>query len=712
MDILEALQKFLGDDSLICTEGTKEDPLFKTKDICKVFDIPNILANIRHFDNTERQTLHIQTKNGDKDCIFLTGKGMLKLLNSTKKPKIIKFKNYYENYISENDGNYISENDEDYNLIEDPYLNNLKIHKIISLQGINYNVNILDFFDKHVLYLLHIGNYIDPNTEILYKIYKFGYSSDIKQRIQTHKSNLEENLVPIKCWNSKHLEIAKKVENKIKHYIKANHINCIFKNEVEIIKTNDIELIISLIDDWIEESINELTISIYEKNIDTKLEKVKKQYNLINNIDAKFEKVKKQYNLINKIILQNIKLTKQIKQCYLLNKQIFIENNKNIGASLDNTENNNTEYLINDTEVSLVDIETSFDEDIAISLNDEISFDEDIKVSLDNIDEDLKEQFKNPPVIKPKESKNIENGIICSRCGLQPLENFSKNKATKQYYSSCNKCREIESEKRLKKNKEKNEETEQKFQEKMKKIKEKREELLNDDKTYICFKCKIEKTVEEFGICKRYNSIFKTCEVCRDKIEKNKNKSQESEDKSQDLENESQNSKDNESQNTEDNESQNSKDNESIRECTKCSKVIDINEINPKTKKQYKTCKKCRDKYTLIHKKNKLMINNTNITTMECQICHKDFPKELTVKKTAYYKRCLNCRKKIKKYDALKDPEKVSIQKREYYAKNKEKIREDQKNYYDKNNQKSSNLDNIQSDNQSLSDEDTLIKKQ
>jgi prophage antirepressor-like protein len=78
----------------IVIKGTYDEPLFRASDVGEVLDISNIRSSIINFDSSERHVNTIDTSTGPKQVIFLTEKGLYKILFKSRKPIAEKFQNW------------------------------------------------------------------------------------------------------------------------------------------------------------------------------------------------------------------------------------------------------------------------------------------------------------------------------------------------------------------------------------------------------------------------------------------------------------------------------------------------------------------------------------------------------------------------------------------------------------------------------------------
>ena len=116
----------------------------------------------------------------------------------------------------------------------------------------NYIEEDLDkYYNKDCVYILHIKD----------NIYKYGYTSHIHKRLQSHKTNFKYNKI-IKIYELCNMNATISLENKIKALTKSLNINRIYNTHIEIfeVDNNNLQNIINKID--------ELSLNIIEdKNI-------------------------------------------------------------------------------------------------------------------------------------------------------------------------------------------------------------------------------------------------------------------------------------------------------------------------------------------------------------------------------------------------------------------------------------------------------------
>lgn len=85
----------------IIIKGTHNDPLFRASDIGEILEMTNIRATVQNFDNSEKVVNSIDTLGGSQNMIFLTEKGLYKVLFKSRKPIAEKFQNWVCEIIKE-----------------------------------------------------------------------------------------------------------------------------------------------------------------------------------------------------------------------------------------------------------------------------------------------------------------------------------------------------------------------------------------------------------------------------------------------------------------------------------------------------------------------------------------------------------------------------------------------------------------------------------
>jgi prophage antirepressor-like protein len=87
--------------SNIVIKGTYDEPLFRASDIGEILEMTNIRATVQNFDSSEKVVNSIDTLGGYQNMIFLTEKGLYKVLFKSRKPIAEKFQNWVCEVIKE-----------------------------------------------------------------------------------------------------------------------------------------------------------------------------------------------------------------------------------------------------------------------------------------------------------------------------------------------------------------------------------------------------------------------------------------------------------------------------------------------------------------------------------------------------------------------------------------------------------------------------------
>ena len=143
-----------------------------------------------------------------------------------------------------------------------------------------------EYEDKNCFYLLNIDE----------KKYKFGISQYIKNRINTHKRDLDFNNI-VKIWTMNSFDNIKKLEKKVKNLIKQWQIQYSEENQLEWFQINDnisLQDIIDKIDQYIDIINSDSDEANYDLLIQKEITKQKK-------LDIEKENI----SLIKSLVLNN-----------------------------------------------------------------------------------------------------------------------------------------------------------------------------------------------------------------------------------------------------------------------------------------------------------------------------------------------------------------------------------------------------------------------
>jgi len=222
--------------------------LFKATDIGKILGLTNIRVTIQNFDEDEKCVRNAYTVRGDKDMIFLTSRGVYRVLYNSKKEIAKKFRKWVGNILDDlvfNQGKELKIQLDKFHLEleeKNKLLENTQIKFIQDKQQIMLN----SYHLKSIVYLIKI-KIIKNDTETF--LYKFGNTDNINRRLKEHQNEIDENLELIYCIESKNNEL---LEQRLKDYLKTTkyRITKIFKEksakekvQTELIDINDINII-------------------------------------------------------------------------------------------------------------------------------------------------------------------------------------------------------------------------------------------------------------------------------------------------------------------------------------------------------------------------------------------------------------------------------------------------------------------------------------
>jgi len=231
----------------VTIHGSHEEPLFRASDIGEVLEITHIRTSIQDFDNSEKNGVRITDIMGrEQETTFLTEKGLYKLLFKSRKPIAKKFTDWVCEIIKEIrlNGKYQLEKqleDSDLKLKESEENLNRKQEIIEELTGSKYVFNMVDYANKEVIYLIHIKGIT----------YKYGITQNFLKRLTTHNRELSRDIKVIKCWDAINRTVSKRIEDAIYSYVEHRYIKGTFENQTEIIETDNIDLVIKKIDDFV-----------------------------------------------------------------------------------------------------------------------------------------------------------------------------------------------------------------------------------------------------------------------------------------------------------------------------------------------------------------------------------------------------------------------------------------------------------------------------
>jgi prophage antirepressor-like protein len=277
---------------------------FKAKDIAKILEYENtkqaIKINVIVDDKIKINQLlggglsyspppkTSLLESEDPKTVFINESGFYSLILASKKTEAIEFKKWVTSIVLPS-----IRKTGGYNLID------------------NYIEEDLEkYHNKDCVYIIHIKD----------NIYKYGNTSHIFKRLQTHKTNLKYNKI-IKIFDMNNMNEAIKLENKIKTLIKTLNINTVYNTHVEIFKVdnNNLQNLIKKIDELSFKIIN----TKIKPNILLESEKTKQLALENENLKLKLADNTKQLKLENENL--KLKLADNTKQLELENENLKLK---------------------------------------------------------------------------------------------------------------------------------------------------------------------------------------------------------------------------------------------------------------------------------------------------------------------------------------------------------------------------------------------------
>lgn len=286
---------------------------FRASDIGKVLGLVNINVSIQNYDTHERGLRKAYTpEGGTQQALFLTSQGVYRLLYNSKKDIAKKFRKWVGNILDDIifnnsielkkqlENHQLQLQEKEQLLIEqNKQLQNKELE-----QKRQVEMTLKNSFDKRSLvYLIKIT----MNDEI---IYKFGYTDDIVSRLRTHKNNISEDIELVYCIESKDNKMLEKLLidylQQYKFRIKRTINN---KQQTELLKVNDIEMIKNKLIELNKDIENEklLIIKLKNKIIDLENENIQLKQQLFEyktvKDDERINELKNKIEQLEKTIL-------------------------------------------------------------------------------------------------------------------------------------------------------------------------------------------------------------------------------------------------------------------------------------------------------------------------------------------------------------------------------------------------------------------------
>lgn len=150
----------------------KQTYWFRANDIAKTLGLTNISASVQNFTETEKALKKVETKGGKQNVLFLTSRGLYRLLYASKKNAAQKFRDWVGDILDDiifNDAKQLRTQIEAYHK---------KLEELQACYKTDKHHTLVTSYDQRpVVYLADIGGN---------KI-KYGKSDNLKDRVNTHK---------------------------------------------------------------------------------------------------------------------------------------------------------------------------------------------------------------------------------------------------------------------------------------------------------------------------------------------------------------------------------------------------------------------------------------------------------------------------------------------------------------------------------------------
>ena len=224
--------------SNIVIKGTYDEPLFRASDIGEILEMTNIRATVQNFDSSEKVVNSIDTLGGYQNMIFLTEKGLYKVLFKSRKPIAEKFQNWVCEIIKEIRLNGI------YDLQKQLEIQKLELSQLEDKKKKEYNIQLekVKVLEREkillkeyatigaIVYIIKVKTFANGNY-----IIKIGESrKGIIDRYKEHKNKYEECLL-LDCFA---VNKSKEFESLLHNHsqIRGNKVNDLkgHQNEMEL----------------------------------------------------------------------------------------------------------------------------------------------------------------------------------------------------------------------------------------------------------------------------------------------------------------------------------------------------------------------------------------------------------------------------------------------------------------------------------------------
>jgi prophage antirepressor-like protein len=162
---------------------------FRATDLASILNITNVYRTINDYSDKEKVTLKIETSGGPQNVMFLTSRGVYRMLYASKSNIAVKFRDWVGDIL---DDIFFNEAIELKKQIDNYHQKLLEMEDVYRMDKHNTLVNSYD--KRPVVYLICLGN----------NRIKYGKSNNLRDRINTHKRVFGEHIVLIYVIESKY----------------------------------------------------------------------------------------------------------------------------------------------------------------------------------------------------------------------------------------------------------------------------------------------------------------------------------------------------------------------------------------------------------------------------------------------------------------------------------------------------------------------------
>jgi len=204
-------------------DNYEDFPLLRATDVGKALELLNVYRTIQNFTSPkEKITKKCDTKGGQQEVVFLTSKGLYRLLYTCRKPIAERFRDWVGDILNDI---IFNQSKELRCQLDDQIAHNAQLQHTLQRELLLKERAFTQCFNKRpVVYL----GYVNEN------IVKFGVSDDIKSRVKDHKRTFPSFCLAwvVECKENRNLERALKSDVMLNNHRTTTTINNVTHNEL------------------------------------------------------------------------------------------------------------------------------------------------------------------------------------------------------------------------------------------------------------------------------------------------------------------------------------------------------------------------------------------------------------------------------------------------------------------------------------------------